>query len=98
MTHLDVAGTRGEGGVYHDQAASGQGKRRQEKEDGTSEITGILICDALWRLLRPALLFACYCVGKVYLEGRKWIDLPLSRPARTAASGFRGTKGEGDTI
>ena len=47
---------------------------------------------------RPAVFLACYCVGKVYLEGRKPSDAPLNQPAWTAASRIRPTKGEGDTI
>jgi hypothetical protein len=41
--------------------------------------------------------FACSCDGKVYLEGRKPSDAPLSKPAWTAASRIRPTKGEDDT-
>lgn len=56
----------------------------------------MLICDAFSALLTSGVYFACYCVGKVYLEGRKPSGVPLNRPAWTAASRIRHTKGKGD--
>ena len=60
-----------------DRATTGRGVG-EEGAEGVFKKQPFVDDESFWR---PAGFFACVFVGKVYLEGRRPSDLPLSRPA-----------------